>query len=82
MVSAANQKSIIYIQKRKWNPNITLKTVIKSQENKRVKGEETYKNKRKDLQKQIQHNKQNGSKNIHIDNYHKCKQIKYSNQKT
>ena len=46
-----NQKCIIdiYTQKRKRNPNTTLKIVIKSQENKREKKE-------KDLQKQIQNN--------------------------
>ena len=35
----ANQKSVIYTQKRKRNPNTTLKIIIKSQENKRGKGE-------------------------------------------
>ena len=38
--------------------------------------------KRKDLQKQIQNNWENSNKNIQIDNYLKCKQIKCSIQKT
>lgn len=74
MVMSANQKSVICIQKRKWNPNIT----PKPSNHKRTKECRE----KKDLQNQIQHNKQNGSENIHINNYHKCKQIKYSNQKT
>ena len=36
----------------------------------------------KDLQKQTQNNSENGNRNIHIDNYLKCKWIKCSNQKT
>ena len=66
-----------YTQKRKRNPNTTLKLVIKSQE-KRTKEA----GKKKHQQKQIQNNEQNGNKNIHIDNYLKCKWIKCSTQKT
>ena len=49
----ANQKFIMdtHTKKRKRNPNITLKIVIKSQE-KRTKEE----SRKKDLQKQIQNN--------------------------
>ena len=36
----------------------------------------------KDLQKQTHYNKENGNRNIHIDNYLKCKWIKCSSQKT
>ena len=48
----AKQKSIIDIDtKRKRDPNITLKIVIKSQENKRRKGKKSYKNKSKTINK-------------------------------
>ena len=36
---------------------------------------------RKDLQKQTQNNQENASRNICINNYLKCKWIKYTNQK-
>ena len=43
-----NQKSTIDMQKRKSNPNTTVKIVSKSQENEKRKGrKKTYKNKSK-----------------------------------
>ena len=66
----------MYRQKRKRNPNTTLKIVIKSQKNKGGREEKkTYKNKCKTINKMA-------VKNIHIGNCLKCKQIKCPNQKT
>ena len=48
LMGTANQKSTIVTQKRKRNPNTTLKLVIKSQE-KRTKEDRQ----KKDLQKQL-----------------------------
>ena len=67
----------IHTQKRRSNPNPTVKLVIKSQE-KRAEQE----GKKKDLQNQIQNNERNGNKNVHIDNYLNHKWIKCPNQKT
>ena len=67
---ATNQKSVIDTQKGKRNPNITLKIAIKSQERK------TKERNKKDLQKQYD------NKNVHINDYFKCKWTKCFNRKT
>ena len=77
MGTATQKLQQIQTQKRKSNQNTTLKIVIKPQE-KRTKEE----GKKKDLQKQTQNNQENGNRNIHFDNYLKCKWVKCSNQKT
>ena len=73
-----NQKFMIHTHKRERNPNITLKTVIKTQ-GKRAKEDERNKNK---LQEQTKDNERNGNKYILINNYFKCKWTKCLNQKT
>ena len=44
--------------------------------------EDSKRRKREELQKQPENNEQNGNKAIPINNYFKCKQTKFSNQKT
>ena len=46
-----------------------------------LNGQEIQK-KKKETQNQILNNEENGNRNIYINNYFKCKWIKYSNQKT
>lgn len=60
-------------KKRKRNPNIKLKMVIRSQK-KRTKEE---KRNRKTI-KQPENNEQNGNKYIHINGYSQCKLTKSS----
>ena len=74
-----NHKPKIYNRythrKRKRNPYTTLKIVNKSQEKITRGGKE------KRPTKKIQNNQQNGNRNIHIDNYLKCKRIKFSTKR-
>ena len=66
----------IHTGKRKSNPSVTLKMVLKQEAGTKEEG------KKKDLQKQTQDTQQNGNRNIYANNYIKCKGIKCSNQKT